>query len=359
MIRYLGRFAVVTVASLLAFACNSEPTSHSLIGRLARPVQPVRFTSSSSGFPGSRVITIYDQGLTLTFNEQNRTLATSNGDWVTLDNDLASRVGIELQAIVDDEQLEQGLNTDATLWETENPDPYANCDQGGPCQEIRDAKAGRKRSFYWKRSIDSPVGGKDPVGKKEDSDLPRHRFGAIRKETQGSPNSHLPYIRSGPALGMDPAYLTDWTCRGIARGIVGIRQEADRYALTRTYVTSGIIGAVAGAVAGQGIGTTLGSAALGSAGVAYVTIGSLLTTMATNRVQINILGSLWRGLGCRNQQIWVGTYYRVGGGPAPGTPNVGWNWYCQYEVWSISFTGEAGDWYPINVWTCAWEPVLA
>lgn len=95
------------------------------------------------GTPGNVNVTVFDEyGLGLTFDESSGILSLSTGEWLTLDNDMVMDLVSEFEAIREIDAMIGPLQTSVNDW-----NPYANCGQGGPCEDIRQPELEKRAQF--------------------------------------------------------------------------------------------------------------------------------------------------------------------------------------------------------------------
>ena len=308
----LGKRAWMTAVCLLGLAagCADDPVS-----RITDP--PNRVRSLYSTVSGT-IVEIMDEfdGVTYTFNSQDRTVTHSDGRVL----DLTADQNLTVMNV-----FYGNANADLTVADVDQL-----CTPEYPCADLS--------------SIPGEHGSVDALGDvapsiilRKTGESPRtHRAAGQRFGIRVSGGVPL-QSKKGRKKG-DFTAMTTGNCGDIAVALrdAGTSYRYNRVNLVRDGFWSGVFVWVQNKLRGQiPVGGALAAKLVGDAAINQ-----------EKRVALTILGSLWNSYDCSNRQIRVGPSYQSGGGGS-GTPVLS----CRVEYWEISIDG-GNTWDTIDVQVC-------
>jgi len=379
----LRRVSLISAAAWLGLACSSSnlpvsPDDGPTIGlRVAKP----QLANNSI------LLSLTDEsGKTITLDEANRRLTLSNGQWVTLDSAMTELVLADFLTILETDSVVTSLAASVSTY----VDPYANCNNGGQCEELRTPKGEAPTTARGARPyvrdgqeimvqdasgllgvqlaranakkpakvlIRKRVANSAPQKPKRDQNL---ALGTIMGGKSGNYRELVPTM----PLGFDPQSLGGSSSGGMPGSSLRIdlgqlanvgdpcgdainpilQAHVDRRN-TRNTNLQRAWNIVIGEVVNRGLGSVLRTGTYAAA-----ELGSIAVENWMLGVTSNVFGTFWAMMGCNDgHPINAGKVYSYGG--SVSNPFVLWREVCHPEAWEISFDG-GQTWAPIQVQVC-------
>lgn len=211
-----------------------------------------------------------------------------------------------------------------------SPDPYEDCGQGGPCQELRSTE-------------DTPTSYLNRI-------LPRTGNFLLRRVASSGPvRAPVPSRRavnmSGflTMTGTAASIHTADPCRDLAESIYHATVAYRSSELTLKGAVSDLFRSVSFAIVGGRLVGSLSPAAWMAANFVADRLENY-----SHKIQLDLLAGLYSLNGC-----WTTNW---GGGGSGQSGGGGLQWECHSETWEISYDGGA-TWEPIQVDVCQYVSV--